>query len=117
MRGKDGEMINEHELMVWTAGLVEGCGAIIVGEELGPTGNKYASITIVIKVMRPTQVERLMKVVNNGEIVVNEGWVLSGSAAVSGFLKTIWTWLSPDGKTYANEQIRRFKELQQKLAS
>ena len=109
-------MINEHELMVWCAGVVEGCGIITATTEEGPTGKQYAALTLHVPISHESQINRFMIAANNG--THEHGlWELSGSAAVKGFLQSIWTWLTPEGKSYFNEQIRKFKELQQKLAS
>lgn len=108
-------MINQHELMVWAAGIVEGCGVIVVSMEEGPTGKEYAAITLVVPVLRSTQTNRMMLAAGNGT-ETTQGWELSGIAAVRGFLESLWTWFTPESKTYANERLRKFKELQ-KLAS
>lgn len=94
-------------LLIWTAGLYEGCGSIMMTPEEGPL-KKYLAISINFPTNDPSICTRLEAVVNNGT-ASNIGFEVGGYSAVRGFLHEIWPYLSPAGKSQANAALKHYK--------
>lgn len=100
--------MKRQDLLIWAAGLHEGCGAISISPQEGPS-KTYMSITINYPVGGEGQVQRLLAVNNNGSMT-QFGFEISGWAAVRGYFSEIWPYLSAEGRSQINEALRFYKE-------
>jgi hypothetical protein len=104
----------ERDLMIWAAGVMEGCGSLTVTREVGPTGREYHALTLLVPLDHAEQVRRLLIAAGNGvENKAPLGFELGGPAAIKGFLGSIRQWLTPEAKSRFNTELRRFKQLKQ----
>lgn len=95
------------DLLRWAAGYYEGCGTITIHPEQGPI-QKYLSITINMRVAGDNQKERLLAVIHNGT-AFEATFEVSGIAAVKGFWREIWPYLSAEGRAQANAALRHYR--------
>lgn len=106
--------MNRPDLLRWAAGYYEGCGTITISPVQGPL-KVYLSIIITMPAAGDSQKERLLAVIHNGT-ALEQSFEVGGWAAVRGFWREIWPYLSPEGRTQANNAIRHFKSTKAKLA-
>lgn len=108
-------MVNEKNRLIWAAGMIDGCGMVVATIEQGPT-RMYAALSLVIVSKRPAAVARMMSAVSNGE-VLEGAYLLSGYAAVRGFIAEVWPWLAADTKREINAEIKKYKALKADLTA
>jgi hypothetical protein len=100
--------VNREELLLWAAGYVDARGEIKVALEKGPTKNYY-SLSLFVET-EDEQVRNRLLLVNNNGWTLSDGWGISGHAAVLGFLRQVWKYLSPTTRSRFNERLRVFKQ-------
>jgi hypothetical protein len=104
-------MVNEKNRLIWAAGMIDASGRVIASVEQGPT-RTYAALSLVVVCNRFDAHARMMSAANNGERLQDDkAFLLSGYAAVRGFLAEVWPWLTNDTKREINAEIRKYKEM------
>lgn len=101
--------MNNHDRLVWAAGLLDGCGDLIVTIEQGPT-REYHAITLVAVTGDSKGVERMIDASGNGSAQGTPGrWELRGIDAIRGFLEDVWPYILPETRSRFNAEIRRYR--------
>jgi hypothetical protein len=101
--------MNRKELLIWSAGVIEGCGILAVSIQQGPT-RMYHAIDLLVPLNDSRQIRRLTIAANNGSVSkMPKGFHLGGHAAVRGFLEDLWPYLSPAKKKEFNAELKRYK--------
>ena len=106
-------MVNEKNRLIWAAGMLDGCGVVVATIEQGPT-RTYAALSLVIVSKRSDALARIIGAAANGEVLEN-AFLLSGYAAVRGFIAEVWPWLTADTKREINAEIKKYKALKADL--
>lgn len=100
----------ERDLLIWAAGVLDGCGMVACTVESGPNGHMYHALTLLVPLADAEQIRRLTIAAGNGSVSREPvGFELGGKAAVKGFLEAVWQWLSPGTRKRFNIELRRFK--------
>jgi hypothetical protein len=108
-------MVNEKNRLIWAAGMIDGCGVVVATIEQGPT-RTYAALSLVVVCKRRDALSRMISAVSNGEILEDDtGYLLSGYAAVRGFIAEVWPWLTADTKREINAEIKKYKAIKADL--
>lgn len=101
--------MKREELLAWVGGHVSAKAVFAVLKEDGPN-KEYYSISLCVPSLDGVVYERLMHVNHNGTIIEGDGWQISGRAAVRGFLREVWKYLTPTFRAQANDVLREHKE-------
>jgi len=108
-------MVNEKNRLIWAAGMIDGCGVVVATIEQGPT-RTYAALSLIVVSKRFDAHARMMSAAGNGERLEDDkGFLLSGYAAVRGFIAEVWPWLTADTKREINAEIKKYKALKANL--
>lgn len=104
--------MNDHDSLIWAAGLLDGCGYLIISVEQGPT-RMYHAITLLAVTGDAKGVERMIDASGNGGLDQYSPshfiWSLQGIAAIKGFLADVWPYLLPATRSRFNMEIRRYR--------
>ena len=103
--------MSQKDLLIWAAGVVEGCGVVVSTVKQGPT-RMYHAIDLLVPVSSSEQIRRLTIAAGNGSVHKEPtGFVLGGYAAVRGFIADLWPYFTPAKRSEINMELKRFKLL------
>lgn len=103
--------MNEQQLLIWAAGVIDGAGVVASFITEGPT-RTYPAIGLLVAPANSDQCARLALAFGNGGVIkAPQGFEVGGWAATQGALQLVWPYLSKLKKQEFNAELRKFKAL------